>query len=110
MCDVRCAVLSSVCDVRCWVRCAFSTALRTPHVARVYLPPAAGGVVGAVIGADGVRVAEADLAGVIVSERHHDIDTSDPSHALDAIAPLIAGAIHQVFTDGSVTSMFDGAA
>jgi ribose-phosphate pyrophosphokinase len=26
------------------------------------------------------------------------------------IAPLIAGAIHQVFTDGSVTSMFDGAA
>jgi ribose-phosphate pyrophosphokinase len=26
------------------------------------------------------------------------------------IAPLIAGAINQVFTDGSVTSMFDGAA
>ena len=26
------------------------------------------------------------------------------------IAPLIADAIHQVFTDGSVTSMFDGAA
>ncbi|AWB89807.1 ribose-phosphate diphosphokinase [Salinibacterium hongtaonis] len=26
------------------------------------------------------------------------------------IAPLIAGAIHEVFSDGSVTSMFDGAA
>ncbi len=26
------------------------------------------------------------------------------------IAPLLARAIHQVFTEGSVTSMFDGAA
>lgn len=37
-------------------------------------------------------------------EKHFDKLTILP------IAPLIAGAIHQVFTDGSVTSMFDGAA
>ncbi|MEU8241552.1 ROK family protein, partial [Actinoplanes missouriensis] len=55
------------------------------------LGPAAGGVVGAVIGADGVRVAEADLAGRILREHHHDIDTSDPSTALDAIAEVITG-------------------
>jgi ribose-phosphate pyrophosphokinase len=33
-----------------------------------------------------------------------------PTLTILPIAPLIAGAIHQVFTDGSVTSMFDGAA
>ncbi|MBB2941683.1 putative NBD/HSP70 family sugar kinase [Actinoplanes lutulentus] len=55
------------------------------------LGPAAGGVVGALIGADGVRVAEADLAGNVLRERHHDIDTSDPSTALDAIAEVITG-------------------
>jgi ribose-phosphate pyrophosphokinase len=33
-----------------------------------------------------------------------------PTLTVLPIAPLIAGAIHQVFTDGSVTSMFDGAA
>jgi ribose-phosphate pyrophosphokinase len=33
-----------------------------------------------------------------------------PSLTVLPIAPLIASAIHQVFNDGSVTSMFDGAA
>ncbi|BBH66873.1 hypothetical protein ACTI_35580 [Actinoplanes sp. OR16] len=55
------------------------------------LGPAAGGVVGAVISADGVRVAEADLTGSILDERHHHIDTSDPVTALDAIASVITG-------------------
>jgi ribose-phosphate pyrophosphokinase len=33
-----------------------------------------------------------------------------PTLTVLPIAPLIAGAIHEVFSDGSVTSMFDGAA
>jgi ribose-phosphate pyrophosphokinase len=33
-----------------------------------------------------------------------------PSLTILPIAPLLARAIHEVFEDGSVTSMFDGAA
>ena len=33
-----------------------------------------------------------------------------PSLTVLSIAPLLARAIHEVFDDGSVTSMFDGAA
>ncbi len=33
-----------------------------------------------------------------------------PSLTVLPIAPLLARAIHEVFEDGSVTSMFDGAA
>jgi ribose-phosphate pyrophosphokinase len=33
-----------------------------------------------------------------------------PTLTILPIAPLIASAIHEVFSDGSVTSMFDGAA
>jgi ribose-phosphate pyrophosphokinase len=37
-------------------------------------------------------------------------DKRFPTLTVLPIAPLIAGAIHEVFSDGSVTSMFDGAA
>jgi len=33
-----------------------------------------------------------------------------PTLTILSIAPLLARAIHEVFDDGSVTSMFDGAA
>ncbi len=48
------------------------------------LGPAAGGVVGALVTTEGVRVALADLTGVIRAERHH------PDTGLDTLAALIA--------------------
>ncbi|SDT64227.1 Sugar kinase of the NBD/HSP70 family, may contain an N-terminal HTH domain [Actinoplanes derwentensis] len=48
------------------------------------LGPAAGGVVGALVTTDGVRVAAADLTGAVRAERH------DPDTGLDTLAALIA--------------------
>ncbi|GLY01820.1 MULTISPECIES: ROK family transcriptional regulator [Actinoplanes] len=54
------------------------------------LGPAAGGVVGAVVAADGIRVAVAGLTGEIRTERTWRTGTADPAVALDAVATLIA--------------------
>ncbi|MEV6348844.1 ROK family transcriptional regulator [Actinoplanes sp. NPDC051851] len=58
----------------------------------VTLGPAAGVVVGALIGGDGVRVAVADLAGAIRFERHVPADPADADAGLDVLTALVAEA------------------
>ncbi|GAA2483542.1 ROK family transcriptional regulator [Winogradskya humida] len=57
------------------------------------LGPAAGCVVGAVVGGPGVRVAVADLTGAILVEHDRDLDTSDVTGSLDAVAALIRDCV-----------------
>lgn len=54
------------------------------------LGPQAGGVAGAVVETDGVRVALADLSGTIHAEHHHRVDTADPAATIEALASLIS--------------------
>ncbi|GIF15763.1 ROK family protein [Actinoplanes teichomyceticus] len=58
----------------------------------VTVAAAAGGVVGAVVEADGVHVVTVDLAGRPRAERHLRVDTADPQVVLDAIAEFVSSA------------------
>ena len=57
------------------------------------LGPAAGCVVGAVVGGAGVRAAVADLTGAVLVERDLELDTADVAGSLDAVAGLIRGCV-----------------
>ncbi|WP_305783518.1 ROK family protein [Symbioplanes lichenis] len=63
------------------------------------LGPAAGCVVGAVVGSTGVRAAVADLTGAILVERDLALDTTDVTASLDAVAGLIRECVAAAGTE-----------
>ncbi|WP_306212575.1 ROK family transcriptional regulator [Actinoplanes sp. RD1] len=73
------------------------------------LGPAAGCVVGAVVGSAGVRAAVADLTGAILVERDLALDTTDVTASLDAVAGLIRECVAAAGTErGRIWSVVAG--